>query len=61
MFVAESGLVSAIILGCPLHESNNNCGPTFGKNISFNQVFTWFDVNLPDVEAVTKILNRHVE
>ena len=46
--VAESGLVSEIMLGqCPLHESNNNtdCGPTFGRNTSFSQVFTWFDVN----------------
>jgi len=60
MSVAEIDLVSEIMLGqCPLHESKNNtdCDPTFGKNTSFNQVFTWFDVNLPDLEAVTKILS----
>lgn len=53
-------LVSEIMLGqCSLHESNSNidCGPIFGKNTSFNQVFMWFDVNLPDVEAVMKILD----
>jgi len=51
-------LAFEIMLGqCPLYESNNNtdCGSTFEKNTSFNQVFTWFDVNLPDL-VVTKIL-----
>jgi len=60
MSVAESNLVYKIMLGqCPLYESNSNtdCGPTLEKNTFFNQVFTKFDVNLPDFEAVTKILS----
>jgi len=43
MFVAEFDLVSEIMLRqYSLYESTNNtdCDPTFGKNTSFNQVFS---------------------
>lgn len=57
--VVNTDLVSAIILGqWEVHESNSKTdyGQTFEKYTSFNQLFTWYDVNLPDVVIIMKIL-----